>query len=362
MLILHLESGEVGAAPVKPNWLMTRVVVVLIAIFAPIYFFVLVYVLPFQMAPFENSLYNLLFHYLLVPTVFSATWVLLIYFNRYRLANTVHLMQETTTAVPLRWRVFYGLNAAFVLMFFILPMVTAPLAIIAGLVVAANVFYNAALGRLGENKIAVLLAVVIAIVLCILPFLIMIEFIPNYLDVWNSILSAWTGLGFMVVYGIAQCLVNALSFGAPVHFVYYAAEEYDRGLYGQVYTKTPSNKIRISQAILFLVFVVLYLPPIPTPLGTIPFADMSWLFTGYINWMSLGIVGIMILVRRYFQVESETTLGSTSNIVVVALFLIVEIFFKTDLLIITIVIWLAFFLFAAVIIANYLRASSREIY
>ncbi len=351
-----------GAASLKPDWLMTRFVVVLIAVFSPVYFFILVFLLPFQMTPFQNSLHNLLFQYLVVPSVFSATWVLLIYFHRYRLANTVHLMQESTTAVPLRWRVFYGMNAAFVLMFFILPMVTAPLAIIGGFIVAGNVFYNAALGRLGRSKIATLFAVLIAIALCILPFLIMVEFVPNYLDVWDSILSSWTGLGFMIVYGIAQCLVNALSFGAPVHFVYYAAEEYDRGLYGQVYTKTPSNMIRVGQALLFLIFTVLYLPPIQTPFGIIPFADMSWLFMDYINWISLGIVTIMILVRRYFQVEGDTTLGSTSNIVVVALFLIVEIFFKTDLLIVTIVIWLAFFLFAGVIIANYLRASSREMY
>ncbi|TFF95748.1 hypothetical protein EU546_02700 [Candidatus Thorarchaeota archaeon] len=347
---------------VKPDWLMTRVVVVLIAVFVPVYFFILVYLLPFLVAPFDSNTMNLYFHYLVVPSVFSATWVLLIYFNRYRLANTVHLMQETTTAVPLRWRLFYGLNAAFVLMFFILPLVTAPLAIIGGFVVAANVFYNAALGRLGKSRIATLFAVLIAIALCILPFIITIEFIPNYLDVWNSILSSWTGLGFTVVYGVAQCLVNALSFGAPVHFIYYAAEEYDRGLYGQVYTKTPSNKIRIGQAVLFLIFTVLYLPPIQTPFGVLPFADMSWLFTGYINWVSLGIVAIMVLVRRYFEVEEDTTLGSSSNILVVGLFLVVEIFFKTDLLIVTIVIWLAFLLFAAVIIANYVRASSREMY
>ncbi|MFX0108893.1 MAG: hypothetical protein ACFE7R_11455, partial [Candidatus Hodarchaeota archaeon] len=98
----------------SPDWLKTRLTVMLLAILGPIYFFLLILFLPFQSEPFGNELLNLLFHYIAVPVVFSAPWLGLIYNGRFRLANTVHLMGETTDAVPLRWRLFYGTNATFV--------------------------------------------------------------------------------------------------------------------------------------------------------------------------------------------------------------------------------------------------------
>ncbi len=340
----------------------TRVVVALLALMVPIYFIILVLFLPFTMEPFSVPLYDALFHYIITPAVFSAPWLGFIFFERYRLANTVHIMEETTTAVPLRWRVFYGTNAAFVLMFFILPMITAPLAIIGGLLVAGRVFYTIGIGKLGGGKPAAILAIIVAIGLCIFPSLVMIQFIPNYLLIWESILNAWSDFWWFVVYGVAQCLVNALSFGAPIYFIYYGAAEYDRGVYGEVYTKTPTGWIRVGELLIFTIFLILYLPPVPTPFGTIPFLDQSSLFNSYINWISLGIVVIMILVKMRLRVENDTTIGGASNIFIVGLFLVVELFYKTQVLIITLIIWLAFLLFAGVMVLSYTRASPREMY
>ncbi len=113
---------------------------------------------------------------------------------------------------------------------------------------------------------------------------------------------------------------------------------------------------------IFLVFLVLYLPPVPTPFGTIPFLDLSYLFNGLINWVSLGIVVLMILIKMRLKVENDTTMGGASNIFIVGLFLVVEIFYKTEALLITLIIWLAFMIFAAISFLSYGRASSREMY
>ncbi len=334
-----------------------------LAILGPIYFLLLMLFLPFRIEPFTDPVLNLLFHHIVVPIIFSAPWVGGIYYTRYRLANTVQLMQETTTTVPLRWRIFYGINAAFVMTFFVLPMIIAPIAIIGGLVVAGRVFYTIGIGKFGNRRGASILGGLAAIALCILPGYIMLQFIPNYLLVWEGILGAWSSFWFTVVYGIAQCLVNALSFGAPVYFLYFAAKEYDRGVYGVTYSETPTNWIRFGELILFLIFVYIYLPPVPLVEGiTIPFLNLAWLFTSYVNWISLGIVVLMILIRRIVGVKNDTTLGGPLNIAIVGMFLIVELFFKTDLLIVTLVIWLAFLLFSGVLVANYLRASPRELY
>ncbi|MFQ5831959.1 MAG: hypothetical protein ACE5H4_04615 [Candidatus Thorarchaeota archaeon] len=346
----------------SPDWLTTRLTVVMLGVMGPVYFFLLMMFLPFQLMPFMDPVLDWWYHYIIVPSVFSAPWVGIIYYSRYRLANTVHLMDETTDAVPLRWRVFYGFNAAFVVTFFILPMVAAPLAIVSGLFVAGTVFYRIGVGKFGGGRAAAALAVIMGIVLCIVPFIITIEFIPRYLEVWNAVLGSWEGYWLRVVYGFAQCLVNALSFGAPVYFVFFAAKEYDKGLYGTVYTRTPTRWIRIGELILFLVFLYVYLPPIDTPFGQLQFLDQSWVFTNGINWISLSIVALMILVRFRMGVQDNSTLGGPSNILVVGMFLVVELFFKTNLLLITLIIWLAFLIFAAVSLASFARASPREMY
>ncbi|MHA2118548.1 MAG: hypothetical protein ACW98J_06485 [Candidatus Thorarchaeota archaeon] len=345
----------------KPDWMMSRITVVLIAVLGPVYFFILMQFLPFQLAPFQDVTLDWWFHYVLVPSIFSAPWVGVIYNARYRLANTFHLTEETTDAVPLRWRVFYGTNAVFVLMFFILPIVAAPLAIIAGLFVAATVFYRIGVGKFGAGRPAAAVAVIVAIALCTLPTLIMLEFIPRYIEVWTAVMGGWTGYWIDIVYGFAQCLVNALTFGSPFYFVFYAAQQYDRGLYGTVYTETPTTKIRIGELILFVVFLYTYLPPIITPFGTLSFLGQSWIFTLYINWISLSIAALMVLIRFRMGVQDNSTMGGPSNILVVGLFLVVEIFFKIDI-VITSIIWLAFLIFAAVSLVNFFRASPREMY
>jgi hypothetical protein len=342
--------------------MLSRLVVVAIAILGPIYFVLLVAILPFQLTPFADDFLNQLFHYVLVPGVFSAVWLGIIFNSRYRLANTFHLMDEATDAVPLRWRVFYGTNAAFVLLFFILPLVTAPLAIIAGLVVAGHVFYRIGVGKLGGGKPAAALSILVAIALCILPAIVMIEFIPNYLQVWETILNSWSNFWVDVVYAISQCLVNALNFGAPIYFIYFAAGEYDRGLYGEVYTKTPAGWIRLLEIIIFSVFLYMYLPVVATPFGFSLFLGWDLLFTQYINWISLGIMAIMILVRFGLGVSDNSTFGGPSNILIIGAFLVVEIFNKTDLVLKTIIIWMAFLIFAGVSLVNFGRASPREMY
>ncbi len=344
----------------SPDWLPTRLTVALLGLMGPVYFVLLVIFLPFRLTPFTDPMLNLLFHFVAVPIVFAAPWIGVIYYHRYRLANTVHLMQESTSSVPLRWRVFYGTNAAFVLLFFLLPLTIPVLALIEGLYVAGTLFARVQGGKVGST-LAAIVSILTAICLSVLPAFVLIEFAPQYILVWNAIMEAWNSFWITVVYGISQCLVNAISFGSPAYFIYFAASEYDKGIFETSYTKTPTNKIRMGEAALFLIFITLYLPPIPTVLFTIPFLNMSFLFTRYINWMSMGIGVIIIIVKRILRVKDNSTMGGASNIVVVFLFLIVEIFFKTNI-VVTIVIWLAFFVYASIAIANYLRASSREMY
>ncbi|RDE17128.1 MAG: hypothetical protein C4K47_00210 [Candidatus Thorarchaeota archaeon] len=341
---------------------MTRITVVFLAALGPIYFFLLMFMLPFQMAPFDDPVLNWLFHHVAAPAVFSAAWVGAMYYERYRLANAVQIMHDTTTTVPLRWRVFYGANAAFVLTFFILPLATAPMALAGGLFVAGHVFYRVGVGKMGGGRPAAALGVLVGIALCILPFIIMIQFTPAYLQVWQTILDAWSTYWVGIVYGVAQCLVNALSFGAPFYFLFFAAGQYDKGLYGEVYTRTPSALIRIFETVCFVILIVFYLPPMPTPFGIIPFLDMPWLFTNYVNWFSLFIVAFMVVLRWRLKANDNGTIGGPSNTVVVGMFLLVEIFFKTSILIVTLIIWLAFFIFAGVILTSLLRASPREMY
>jgi hypothetical protein len=76
----------------------------------------------------------------------------------------------------------------------------------------------------------------------------------------------------------------------------------------------------------------------------------------------LSIVAIMYIVKFALKVRNDTTIGGASNLFVIGLFLVVELFFKTNLLLITAIIWLAFLIYAGLSAVSFLRASSREIY
>ncbi len=345
-----------------PEIMMTRLAVVMLAIAAPVYFFLFMYGLPFQLTPFADEQWNLIFHFFLVPTVFSLTWIISIYFMRYRLANTIYLTQQSVSSIPIRWRIFYGTNALFVMLFFVLPLLTPIIAIIGGLQIAGNVIYRVGLSRTGHHRSATLLASCAALVLSALPFMIMYHFIPNYLQVWNTVLSQWSMTWLGIIYGVSQCLVNALSFGAPVHFLYYGAQEYDRGLYGHIYTTVPRRGIRLFETALFLIFMYIYLPVTHTPAGIDIFLGRADLFTSTVNYISLGIIIVLLAIRRYLRVAEKSTMGGASNVFVVVAFLMADILFRTEILIVTVIVWLAFIIFAAFFISNFMRASPKEMY
>ncbi len=360
ILIFNLEDCINDVA--MPGIPMTRLIVVLLAITVPIYFFVFMRMLPFQLAPFTDALWNYLFHYFLVPIVFTLTWVLSIYFMRYRLANTVYLTQKTVSSIPIRWLIFYGINALFVGIFFILPLMTPVIAIIGGLHIAAKVIYRFGMSRVGHHRVATIMALCAALVLSALPFLIMYHFIPNYLQVWNGVLTLWSTTWLSIIYGISQCIVNALSFAAPVHFIYYGAQEYDRGLYGHVYTEVPLRRIRLLEFGFFLIFIYIYLPVTQTSFGIDVFLGRPELFTGLINYISLSIIILLLIIRRRLGVADSSTMGGNSNVFVVVTFLVADILFRTNQAIVTGIIWMAFIIFAAFVVLNFMRASPREMY
>ena len=76
----------------------------------------------------------------------------------------------------------------------------------------------------------------------------------------------------------------------------------------------------------------------------------------------MGIVVIMILVKKVLGVKNDTTMGGPANLFIVGMFLVVELFFKTNIVLVSLIIWLAFLLFASVLFANFARASPREMY
>ena len=78
---------------------------------------------------------------------------------------------------------------------------------------------------------------------------------------------------------------------------------------------------------------------------------------------------MMIIIKRKTGVTNDSTMGGFSNILVVGMFLVVEGMFKAmnflqgyEVIVKTFIIWLAFLIFAAVIIVSFMRASSREMY
>lgn len=338
-----------------------NLILVIIAILMPIYATLLTIILPFRLTTTGNMILDLFVNEALLPIIITLPWWYIIYEGRYRLVNAMRTTWNSTSMIPLRWRLFYGINAFVVLIAFVIPFISLPIAIIAGILLAGKI--KQYISRIGiHGGVRTIAAIFIEILLLVIPAAYLFYFYNAYYPVWQTIETVWNTIWVDIVYGIVQCVVNALSFGSVVYFIYYGAAEYERNMIGIEITKPPKTIIKIIETILFFVFIYLWIDQLPTPFGIIYMGNMRYLFQTIINPISLGIVGIVFILKIISGKSPTSSRKSALGIILVGAFLAVEIFNRFNILMINTIIFLSFAIFAGAFIINVIRAPKSEVY
>jgi hypothetical protein len=309
--------------------LYSRLFIVLGLIAIPAYLWALMLFLPAGTIRFaiSNSALNLLTQYVLAPLFFSIPWILFIYFNRDRLAESVKHMNQTATIIPMRWKVFYGFNTLAILLFFVLPILSPILAVVGGVVLAGRIYFAAGSIRARGWRVKGLVLFVLLVFFAGLPSLILIYFFSSYGTLSGVILKAWSDhIDF--IYSVSLCIGDALAVGSLIWFVYAGAAEFEFQTFGMYLTKAPAKVIRVFEFALFIVFAYVGLSYIWIPGVTqvlVGGAAASGRLS-IINDVCLAIVAIIFLLSASRGLRRKGERNSAWGLIFLIAFLSIELF------------------------------------
>lgn len=319
----------------------------------------------------ESVLGNSVFYWptrlFVAPLFFSIPWILFIYFNRDRMADAIQHMTETTTIIPVRWRVFYGFNTLIILLFFVLPFFSPVLAIVGGAVLVGRIYYGREIIRAGGRRRKALFVVLLSVIFIGVPLILLIRIITPYVDALASIWSSWE-TNVPIIYVFSLCLGDALAVGSLIWFIYAGAAEFEFKSYGTYSTRPPAKLIWLFETTIFLIFVylgvLLYLP-IPqigwTPVGGDLFHSVVM---NYINPICLAIVGIIFIVSTFRGLRKSGERSSAWGLILLIGFFAIEVVIRlTSALtitgVLTIVLFGASALFLLLLAVSFQRVGQR---
>ena len=329
----------------------SRLLVFLSAILTPIYFIILI-----SRSPIELSFLEAFFKYFAMPLTFSFPWLLFIYINRNTLAATFDEIKSATSILPLRWKIFYGINAIFILLFFVLPFISPPLAVFTAIILAVRVTRKSKFILERSEKTPFLISFILAIAFASIPSYFLLLFLPAYSIMFSWILDAWWDSLFLI-YDLSIWIVNSLAIGSLIWLIYTGAAEYETRIYGWKKTQVPVNLIRLIQFLFFLFLAFIGLPLPRHPLFkeiyekySLPIFTSAEQVLSAINILCLIIVCFVILTSLIRGLKKVEYRGPFIGYLFAAGFLIIDIFWRFNKHLITFSIILASIMFFLIFI------------
>ncbi len=237
--------------------------------------------------------------HLSIPIFFSLPWIIISILKATRIADSYSLMGRALGKVRIDQKLFYGLNAAFTLIFLVLPF-GGPIITILGIFFLFRILTRkAVIGRISK-----LFWLIPAIIISILPGLIAVAFYSNYTELFDRIFDIWQNYIDRIFY-VGLCLAIAISIGNFFYFLYERRKKFVKmeiDPYRLIYVL----KILTFGSFLFIYFELETNRSNPTTINTI-------------NILAGILVGIEFILRRVNKIPSDS---SGANVMVFAFILI----------------------------------------
>ncbi|MHA1688448.1 MAG: hypothetical protein ACTSYC_12155 [Promethearchaeota archaeon] len=237
--------------------LLSRLVILISIILVPIIIFLIFNLVGFTLWFSDDPVLNFWLISVLCPLVFSVSWLFFLILFASRFAETIDLMDKTVGIIPLRLKIFYGINALFILFVFVFPLITPVISILsfASLAWRLTTFKK----EMWEDTGTSFLTKFTMVFFSLLPIFCTICIIPDYLDLplflWNTV---WIPLT-IYVYKFSYALCTALAIGSfLVLLAYRGVSEYE-----QLFTTPSESKsmmhVKIFEFIFFIFLFILAL-------------------------------------------------------------------------------------------------------
>jgi hypothetical protein len=162
----------------------------------------------------------------IAPAVFTLSWIYMEVIFLKRVANSMDIMDETSSVIPMRYRFFYGLNAIFILLVYLIPIITP---IISAFAFMSLVFRLITINRDWTTNSTVHPSLKVITIIASFPsILISIMVVPELLELSNYL---WTNYWEPLVeplYNFSMSFATALTIGAFIILVRTGVSEYEQ--------------------------------------------------------------------------------------------------------------------------------------
>ncbi|MHA2407774.1 MAG: hypothetical protein ACXACA_05345 [Candidatus Ranarchaeia archaeon] len=288
-----------------------RRVLFFLTLLIPIYFIILLNLTPVQLVVFDDPLLNWLLSWIGVPLLFSLPWIFIIYTLRDEIVTSIHVMGRETTLLPLKWRVFYGFNAAMLLSLLILPFFSPFLLVLSSLLVIGRF-----LGRVnpeGSSNRRLGILFIFLSILIVLPIIwFIVIFFSQYIAFFLWLLQLWF---FQVdnIYTVSTLIINTVTIGSLLWVLAEKIYEEDIKLLSLPFSSLPSRRIQVFEILIFIVLFVLWIPSL---------GNQGWILD-YVSQISLIVVVLVFLYRKIAKLPKSTTQPGLIGMVWVIVFLLI---------------------------------------
>lgn len=179
---------------------------------------------------------------LAIPVFFSLPWVLFSIIRATKIADTYSLMGRALGKVRIDQKLFYGINASFLLIFFIFPF-ASPIITILGVFIIFRIVSH----KLKFGKLSKLLWFIPALIVNIIPGLIAYVFYSNYTVLFDNVFDIW-GDSIETQFYVGLCLAIGITLG---NFLSFLVERNARA------TRSKLNPFRLILAIKLILFGIM---------------------------------------------------------------------------------------------------------
>jgi hypothetical protein len=277
----------------------------------PFYFIILLNIAPSQLVIFEDPFLNWLLTWVGVPLLFSFPWIFIIYTLRNEIVASIYAMGRETTLLPLKWRIFYGFNAAMLLGLLLLPFFSPVLLVLSSLLGIGRF-----LGRVNpegaSNRRLGFLFISLSILIVLPISWLIVVFFTQYISFFLWLLQLWF-LQVDNIYTISTLIINTITIGSLLWVFAEKIYEEDIKLLSLPFTSLPSQRIQIFEIIIFLVLFTLWFPAL---------GNQNWILT-VVSQVSLAVVVLVFLYRKIARIPKSTTQPGLIGMVWVILFLLI---------------------------------------
>lgn len=237
--------------------LVSRLVILISIILVPIIIFLIFNLIDFQLWFSNDPELNFWLIKILCPLVYSVSWLffLIIFANRF--SNTIENMDRIAGIIPLRMKMFYGINALFILFIFVFPIVTP---IISVLSFASFAWHLTTFRKedWDEEKTS-FLTKFFMVLFAIPPIFCTVLILPQFLDLP---IFLWTNIWYPLldyIFIFSYCVCTALAIGSLFILIANSGvSEYEQ-IYSEGRQGISMVNIKIFELALFIFLFVLAL-------------------------------------------------------------------------------------------------------